>query len=262
MNPRPVVCEPLESRQLLAADLVVSSLAGRIPADLITGTRRPIPGLSVRVNNAGDQDVHDPVVVRLLASADGVPDGNDFVLAEQTTRLRLNSGRQRRLPIQFREVPQVPLGAYRLIAQVDATGVVAEDNDGNNFVGSTGTVNIGPAFVNLVAEELTVDAPLAAGRPTRMTLTVLNAGNTTARGRGKVDIFFTFIGQTTPTTAEVDVRVNVRTRRQGVLRGRLIVPESLAAGTYTVTARIGQTLPFSDSNPNDNTAQRTPVTVR
>ena len=107
MNSRPVVCEPLEGRQLLAADCRVC--AGRqVPWDLVTGAKARIPGLTVRLNNAGDQDVRENVVVRLLASADGVPDGGDPVLAEQTNRrastpgaaggCRSSSGRSANVP--------------------------------------------------------------------------------------------------------------------------------------------------------------------
>lgn len=263
MNGRPVVCEPLEGRQLLAADLVVSSLAGRIPPDLIVGAKARIPGLTVRLDNAGDQDVRENVVVRLLASADGVPGDGDPVLAQQTNRLRINAGRGRRLPIKFRQVPaNVPEGTYRIFAVVDATGVVAEDNEANNYVGSSESVAIAPSFVNLTAEDLTVDAPLAAGRPTRMTLTVLNGGNTNARGRAVVDVTFTPVGQTGGTVESVDLKVNVRARKTGVLRGRLLVPGGLAAGQYTVTASIGQTFQFTDSNAGDNSARATPITVR
>jgi len=263
MNSRPVVCEPLEGRQLLAADLVASALAGRFPGDLVTGAKARIPGLTVRLNNAGDQDVRENVVVRLLASADGVPDGGDPVLAEQTNRLRINAGRGRRLPIKFRQVPaNVPQGTYRIIAVVDVTGVVAEDNEANNYVGSSDSVAIGPAFVNLTAENLTVDAPLAAGRPTRMTLTVLNSGNSNARGTAVVNVTFTPVGQTSGTVESVNLRVNVRARKTGAIRGRLVVPSTLAAGQYSVSATIGQTFQFTDSNTTDNTATTTPITVR
>ena len=179
MNSRPVVCEPLEGRQLLAADLVASALAGRFPGTWSLGPR--IPGLTVRLNNAGDQDVRENVVVRLLASADGVPDGGDPVLAEQTNRLRINAGRGRRLPIKFRQVPaNVPPG--------DLPDHCRRGRDGRRRRGQRGEQLRGlqrQRGDRAVVREPDRGKPhrgraLAAGRPTRMTLTVLNGGNTNA----------------------------------------------------------------------------------
>src|SRR5688572_7702993 len=133
-RPAPV-CEFLEGRQLLAADIVATELRGTLPADLVNGTRGRVNGLAVDLNNVGNAPVQDQVVIRLVASTDGIVDPNDPVLVEQTTRLRLTAGRGRRVPIRIGTVPDnVPQNTYRLFAVVDHTNVVAEDNEANNTV--------------------------------------------------------------------------------------------------------------------------------
>ena len=264
-NPPFVTCEPLEKREFLAADLVATELTGRFPQDLVSGQRARIPALGVNVNNAGNADVRQLVGIRLVASADGVPDPTDQTLTEQTRQLRLRPGGSRHVPIRLREIPAtVAQGNYRLIAVLDTGNVVTpEDNEGNNSVASSATIAIGPPFVNLVVSDVTVGAPLARNRPTRVTLSVLNGGNVNARGTGVVQLTFTPVGAGTPVDApQMAIRVNLRPGQSRGLRGRGLVPGTLAPGQYTVRATIVSTLPFTESSTADNSAQTAAVTVR
>lgn len=258
------ICEPLERRQLLAVDLVATEIVGRLPETLISGQRGRVPALGVNVTNSGDTAVRANVVVRLFASADGVLDGADPQLVEQTKRLNVKEGNSRRIPIRVRDIPAgIPQGTYRLLAFVDATGVVPEDNDLNNTVASQGTISIGPAFVDLAATKVFVRPPVRRDRNASLLLTVINNGNDDARGTGLVRVTFTRVGQTTPEQPPVDVatRINIKSLRTKVLKGRLAVPSTLAAGDYTVTATILSTLPFTDANTANNSATLA-VTVR
>src|SRR4051794_5763695 len=163
------LCEPLESRQHLAADLVAFELLGRFPQDLISGERAKIGGLAVNVRNAGKAEARAPVVTRLFASTDSTFDpATDVKLLEQQTKLRLRPGAQRRVALKLREVPaEVARGTYQLFAQVDATDAVpGEDNEGNNIIGAPAQVNIGPPFVNLTVSNLFIgnDNAVTQGR--------------------------------------------------------------------------------------------------
>ena len=251
-----VVCEFLEGRQLLAADIVATELRGQLPDDLVNGTRGRVRGLAVGLNNAGNAPVQAQVVIRLVASADDVVDPSDPVLAEQTTRLRMNAGRGRRVPIRIGTVPDnVPQNTYRLFAVVDHTNVVAEDNEANNSVGSTGSLAIGPPFVNLTATRVFVGPSLTSGRRGSLALTVLNAGNTDARGTANVNVTFTPVSPGgAASEVPAPVRVRVRARKEGLLRGRLNVPAGLAPGQYTITATLGTGVGFTESDLGDNTA--------
>jgi hypothetical protein len=255
-------CEPLEGRQLLAADLVATGIVGRLPQALISGERGRIPGLGVDVSNAGILDARGDVVFRLFASADGALDAGDPLLVEQSRRLRLKAGKSTRVRLRFRDVPAgIPQGTYRLIALVDATNVIPEDNEGNNVIASTGSISIGPAFVDLTATRAFVRPPLRGGRNSLLLLTVLNAGNDTAKGTGVVRVTFTRVGEVTPgAPIDVPVKINIKSQKTKQLRGRIAVPAGQAPGGYTVTATILSTLPFTDSNPSNNTAT-VPVTV-
>jgi len=265
MATRPVF-EPLEARQHLAADLIATELTGKLPADLIAGERGRIPALGVNVNNAGNADVRQDIVVRLFASADGALDGTDFQLAEAPSRLRLRAGSARHIPIKIRDVirPDIPRGTYRLLAQVDATDVVVEDNPGNNVVASSGTVAIGPPFVNLTASTLFIgnDNAVTQGRRARVALTVLNNGNVTAKGNAGIQLVFTPVGGAAAAPIDVPIRISMKSRKERALRGSFAVPAGLAPGQYTVTATLISIVGFTDENPADNSATLTGVAVR
>jgi hypothetical protein len=258
------VCEPLEARQLLAADLLAFELLGRLPQDLISGAKARVGGLAVNVRNAGNAEVRNDVITRLYASADSTLDpATDLQIMEQQTRLRLLPGRQRHIPLRLREVPGgIARGAYQLFALVDATDVVpGEDNEGNNSVGSTTTVNIGPPFVNLAASDLFVGKDQAAtqGRRARVALTVLNQGNITAKGNAGIQLVFTPVGGGAATTLDVPVRVNLKSGRERALRGSIAIPASLSAGQYSVIATLTNIVGFTDENPADNADTETIV---
>lgn len=255
-------CESLENRQLLAADLVATEVVGRIPDDLISGQRGRIPGLAVNVNNAGDTNARAQVVTRLYASLDGALDPTDPQLTEQTNRLNIRAGRQGRVPIRLRDVPPtIPQNSYRLIAEVDVLGAVPEDNEFNNWIASSETLTIGPPFVNLVVTKAHVRPPVRGDRPASMLLTVLNAGNSNARGSASVNVLFTPVGQTTGgTSVDAPMRFSLRSRQTRPLRVRVPVP-ALPSGDYTVTATITTTVGFADADPADNRTD-TAVTVR
>src|SRR4051812_7699692 len=88
-----VTCEPLEARQLLAADLVATGITGKFPQSLISGEKGKIPSLGVDLSNSGNINVKGDVVFRLFASTDGALDGADPLLVEQTKRLTVKSGK-------------------------------------------------------------------------------------------------------------------------------------------------------------------------
>jgi hypothetical protein len=261
------LCEPLESRQHLAADLVAFELLGRFPQDLISGQRGKIGGLAVNVRNAGNAEARADVVTRLFASADTTYDPNtDIKLLEQQNRLRLRPGAQRRVPLKLRDVPAgVQRGTYQLFAQVDATDVIpGEDNEGNNIIGNPAPVNIGPPFVNLTASDLFVgnDNAVTQGRRARVALTVLNQGNITARGNAGIQLVFTPVGGAAAAPIDVPVRISLKSRRERALRGSFAIPAGLQPGQYSVTATLISIVGFTDENPADNSTTLTGVVVR
>lgn len=256
------VCETLEGRQLLAADLQAMEITGVIPQALVTGVVGKVPALGVNVTNVGNEDVRQSVSVQVLASLDGAFDDSDIPISEKTINLRLKSGSSKHIPLKLGLVPgDMPQGQYRLLALVDSGRVITEDNEGNNSIATIPSVTFAPPFVDLRATNVTVSAPVRRGRPVRVALTVLNAGNVTARGTGVVNVVFTPVVPGAETPVEVPVKINLKAGKTGFLRSRMMVPPTLAAGDYTVTATITSTLPFSDSNPANNTATGRVITV-
>jgi len=257
-----VGCEPLEARQLLAADLVATGITGKLPQTLISGEKGRIPALGVDLSNAGNADVKGDVVFRLFASVDGALDAGDPLLVEQSKRLTVKAGKTKHVALKMKDVPAGILqNTYRLVAQVDATNVVAEDNEGNNVIASPEAISIGPAFVDLAATKAFVRPPVRGGRNASLLLTVLNSGNDTAKGTGVIRVTFTRVGETTPSAPiDVPVKINIKSQKTKQLKGKIAVPAGLATGDYTVTATIVSTIGFADSNAANNTAT-TPATV-
>jgi hypothetical protein len=241
---------------------VATSIVGKFPQTLVSGEKGRIPSLAVNLNNAGNTDVKGDVVFRLFASTDGVFDGADPLIVEQTKRLTVKSGREKRVALKVRDVPAgIAQGTYRLLAQVDATNVVPEDNDQNNTIASAESISIGPPFVDLTATKAFVRPPVRDGRNASLLLTVLNAGNINAKGTGLVRVTFTRVGETVPgAPIDVPVKINIKSQKTKQLKGKIAVPAGLAAGDYTVTATIVSTIGFADSNPGNNAATAT-VTV-
>jgi len=257
-----VACEPLEARQLLAADLVATGITGKLPQTLISGEKGRIPALGVDLSNAGNADVKGDVVFRLFASVDGALDAGDPLLVEQSKRLTVKAGKTKHVALKMKDVPAgIAQNTYRLLAQVDATNVIPEDNEGNNVIASPSSISIGPAFVDLAATKAFVRPPVRGGRNASLLLTVLNSGNDDAKGNGVIRVTFTRVGETTAgAPIDVPVKINIKSQKTKQLKGKIPVPAGLAVGDYTVTATILSTLPFTDSNPGNNTATA-PATV-
>jgi len=257
-----VACEPLEGRQLLAADLLATGIRGKFPQTLISGEKGNIPSLGVDLSNAGNINVKGDVVFRMFASIDGALDGADPLLLEQTKHVTLKSGKAKHVDLKLKDVPAgIAQATYRLIAQVDATNAVPEDNEGNNTIASTGAISIGPAFVDLAATKVFVRPPIRGGKKSELLLTVLNSGNDLAKGNGVVRVTFTRVGETVAgAPIDLPVKINIKSQKTTQLKAKIAVPAGQAPGDYTVTATILSTLPFTDKNPGNNTATA-PATV-
>ncbi len=113
-------------------DLTVS-LNGLESATLVPGNKVTIP---VTVINSGTERVSEKITLRLLVSADDALDPTDLEVASTEKKFTLNSNQQKDDKLRFTVPDSLLNGSYKLIAQVDATAVVAEIDEANNAVAS------------------------------------------------------------------------------------------------------------------------------
>src|SRR5687768_8087112 len=126
-NPRPsrtrrrtcglVGVEPLEPRQLLAADLT-GSFGDLAPLTLAQGTSQAV---TVTLDNAGDAEAAPAggFTVNVFASADGVLDESDRQLGTATQTAAIAAGGTVDLPVTLSVPADLAAGSYTLIASVD-----------------------------------------------------------------------------------------------------------------------------------------------
>ncbi|MDB5294175.1 MAG: hypothetical protein JWO31_158, partial [Phycisphaerales bacterium] len=137
-----------------AANLTVAAV-GALPATVIGGAAGK---LTVRVTNAGTEAFAGTVPVRLLASADGVVDVGDAVVATQAVTLSLKPGKSKGVKFKFAFPALLPTGAYTLLAQIDPTGSAAQSSRSDD-VATAGQVTITAPVADLA---VAFPSPLAA----------------------------------------------------------------------------------------------------
>lgn len=102
------------------------------------GVLKKVP---VTVTNAGNVGVFGTFVIDLYASADETLDvGTDTLLGSMTVSAKLKPGRSKSYKFSKIAVPDLPPGAYHLLADIDALNQVSESNELNNLAVSGGTM--------------------------------------------------------------------------------------------------------------------------
>src|SRR4051794_11202356 len=119
-HPRFHIVEPLESRQLLAADLS-ATLVATLPESAIGGEKVKATA-RLTVANIGDESLKGTANVDLFLSLDHEFDGSDVLVQNTPAKLRIGAQKQKTLKIKIRTFPITADGEYHLIARVNADG--------------------------------------------------------------------------------------------------------------------------------------------
>jgi hypothetical protein len=133
-----VALETLESRAMMAADLVPGGITVRVP-DFVSGG--PFPGEWIRnmtfsVVNMGDRRAPVGTRVRFYLSRDGVLDGSDRAIRDSVLPAPVRPGER----VTYTKVLSVPRGmdggTYNVIMQIDPGNSITESNELNNTLPS------------------------------------------------------------------------------------------------------------------------------
>ncbi|MGB7161356.1 MAG: CARDB domain-containing protein [Tepidisphaeraceae bacterium] len=143
----PCAMSELESRRLLAVDLLASVVADGFfgPNDVV--------GINITVKNAGTTSTNPPVIsANLYLSTDTTFNaGSDILLGEANLGGLgvLAGGAERTISKPVAIAPSVPAGDYHVIVVIDQGQAIAESNENNNIAFTSA------ASVRIVTEELT-----------------------------------------------------------------------------------------------------------
>jgi hypothetical protein len=239
-------------------DLQATTLTGAVPPSLIAGAKEKLKPLLLTVTNGGTAPAAGTVSVRVVASVDAVADANDAVVAEEPrVKLKLQPGQTKVLKVKVGSMPAVADGDYRLLAMVDAAGVLPERLESNNAAALAAPVHIAAPFVDVGVAGPTLTGKLAAGKKATLLLTTRNDGNQAVKGAQPVRVRLT----TDPANPAAVSREFNTTLKLGLkpgatrtLRAKVALPADLPGGSYFVVVELLPAQAWSDTDATDNAA--------
>lgn len=231
------VCESLEGRQLLAADLAVTLGPVTNP---FRGSLDRVQA-QVIITNVGDESFKAPrnAVVELYLSADTTFDASTDVLF---TTLRLSSiskGSSKRLRLDVPEPkllnpasgPALPAGSYNVIARISGL----DSNPDNDVAVGSGSVNVDYDFGTRDRSRVSLALPLADG--TTITLRINGSGaGTVTTDSGHIFVTLLSGGD----RSELVISSNARGRTTSTIDGLVIndVVKRVIAQKITVNGSV------------------------
>ena len=235
-------------------DLQAVSLDGALPPALVGGARQKVKPVLFKVTNTGNTPAIGAINVRLVASADFVPDAGDAVVAEVAgQRLRLAPGKFKVFRLKASEIPAALDGEYRLLAVADSGGALVEWSESNNVAHFDRPLRIAAPFADLAVERVSYTGLLPRrGRPTTALITLRNDGNSAAVGVKPVRVRVTADPENPAAPShEVDVpmKLNLKPGASRQFRVRLNIPDDIPVGTYRVAVALLAGGPWTDPNP-------------
>lgn len=237
---------------------LTGSILATLPTAAVTGAKTKA-GAVVTVTNSGTGNFKGPVTIALFLSEQHDFSGTEFALPEITKNLNLKGGQTKTVKVKIASFPTVPDAEYHVLAKLDSTLTVTESNENNNELADENNhVLIAAAFVDLT---VTAAGALsaAAGKKATLALNVTNGGNVDASGTTTVDLA---IAGATNTTVTVPAKLpKLKPGLNKAVKVKFVVPESLAAGAYTVTATFNPTGAIPESTLANNAAGAVGLTV-
>ena len=240
-------------------DLAAGALQGAVPASLVGGARQKLKPLLFTLTNTGNAPAAGTVTVRLLASADAVPDAADAVVLQlPNKKLKLAPGKSKVFKLKPPAIPPVADGDYRLIAVADDGGTLPERMESNNAALLAMPVRIAAPFVDLAVASPSLSGRLAPGKKATLLLTARNEGNQAARGVQRVTVRLTADPNNSAAasrTLETSLKLNLKPGASKLLRAKLTLPADLPPGGYFVVVELAAGAPRgADPDPSDNVA--------
>ncbi len=251
--------EPLEPRQMLAADLTVGfSFSQQQPAIFAPGAT--ISNVLVTLANGGDTATDFAALRAVLSLNQTFGDGDDIVLGDFVAD-PLAPGGQTDTAQSFAIPTSTAAGSYFLLVAADPDNQVVEDDDANNFA-ATATASIvvagAPVFADLQTSLGPVSGTFVPGQEIPVSFTIRNTGSAAA------DNFTTRIVLSRNNIFgdgdDISLENVPEQGNGGVLPGEaftdtggvLLIPEVIASGAYFLLAKIDVNDQVAESNETNN----------
>ncbi|MBI4865897.1 MAG: hypothetical protein HY816_03000 [Candidatus Wallbacteria bacterium] len=178
---------------------------------------------------------------------------------------RLSAGTEQALSMLVRLPYEAPAGRYRLVADADAFGQVAESDEANNLKELSGGLMLAPPTANLVLERVHGPATASVGSVARVTAVVVNLGSTTIRSAFTVMFGLSSDSDFDPNT---DMQLGsfgayqpdgLAPGERATVEGEVRIPR-VPVAAYTVGARADAYDEVAESDELDNTRSSSVVT--
>ncbi len=217
-------------------------------------------GTTILLDLSNDTSVSTtgPVTIELFASLTTSVAADAVRLLPAVTRhLTLKPGNSASMRLKYAIPATMPQGSYYIVAEITRFGATTA-------VASANPVNVIPAIIDLApAFPQHLPTPLAPGGTGSVLVTVVNNGNTPARGSISLALSITSSAGGAPlAVATSAARVKLKPGKSKTIRIRYRLPLTLGAGSYQFSATIQDTTGFRLTGVSNITAlDPTPFTL-
>jgi uncharacterized delta-60 repeat protein len=242
---------------------IISTILSRLPDTVVSGYTRASANLTL--SNNGNRATSGDLAMNLFLSLDPTVSDGDVPLASLGIRkINLKPAQIKVFKAKFLVPADLPEGNYFIVAKVDTTAPqIAMDNDNAATIGQS---FIEAPFIDFSGPPLPNAPTLSAGDKSKISITLKNDGNITAKGTIELKV----VAAVNSTPADSDailadlqaVKLNLAPGAVKTLKIRIVVPADLAAGSYSLLATIGGALAANDPTPANNLlASPTPLII-
>lgn len=252
--------QPLEQRQLLAADFVASFSAGALTFPIASEQ-----SVVVRVDNIGPDAARGRPEIRVYASSDDVLDSSDRLIGKGRLAERLGPGGFAEQAVNVRLPASMATGSYRFIATVDEKLNIAEEDESNNVVVSEQVLltnaNV-DVSVSIASSKL--GSELVGDKVNRGSVTVnmMAMGTSTLLKGSRVEVrAFLRLADAVDGSSDIAISSARRESVESLLKSGLrtstlnvAIPREVAEGAYRVVVKIDAPGALAESNEENNEA--------
>ena len=244
-------------------NLVAGAVKVRFPATGVVAGVTRTAGASVQVLNSGNASAIGSMVINLYASTDQTSITGATMVSSITRNVRLRPGARTTYAFPAFTWPASLSGSFFLVADVNATGTIAETTPADNISASAVAASVALPFVDLQnLWNQRFPATLKAGRRLALSVLVQNLGNVTAKGLGTATVLASPTGVVSDATTLADsapVHILVGAGRRQAVPVGMTIPSTLASGTYHLLVTI--TFPGDTDSANDTVVSTGTFTI-
>ena len=219
---------------------LVCTVSAKLPTSVIAGVTHSTGGETVTIVNSGNQAAKGTIVINVYASPDGTIRGNAPLVGSITRKINIRAGGRAVFVVPGFVWPASLSGTFFLVADVNATGSLAETSLTDNTNITAKSTVVVPPFVDIDnLWNMKLPPGLKVGRRVLLPVLLKNVGNVIARNTATVTLLATTNGSASGATAvgTPSVRVVIPAGLKAVVNVPVTLP-TLASGTYQLIVTV------------------------